>query len=404
MPVARLARRGAVIALWLAAQAHAQSDATVRGHTFRPETVRPTNVRLAQLRIPLGFELSVFAQDLGHPRMLATGPDGEIYVTRPRERDVLVLEPRDLGDPPARRTLVSGLAGVHGIALRGDEVYLATPEQVLVVPRSARRGRPRVVVDGLPDGGRHPNRTLGFAPDGSLYVSVGSSCNACQETNPEHATLLRVDLGREGAARSIFARGLRNTIGFGWHPKTGVLWGMDHGTDGLGDDVPGEELNQIAEGRDYGWPFCFGGRRPDPSMRDPQGEAASRGATQAEYCAATEPPVLEAQPHAAPMALVFYDGNTFPDRYRGSAFIAMHGSWNRKPPVGYEVVALHFENDQPARFEPFLTGFLIDDGATAFGRPAGLTITKDGALLVSDDANGVLYRVSYGQARIAAPE
>ncbi|RIL06309.1 MAG: oxidoreductase [Proteobacteria bacterium] len=369
---------------------------------FRPASTPATEERIAKLRVPVGFAVSAFARDLGHPRMLAVGPDGEIYVTRPQQDDVLVLEARDLDEPPSRRTLVSGLDEVHGIALRGDQVYLATPTQVLAVERSARDGRARVVADGLPDGGQHPNRTLGFGPDGALYVSVGSSCNACQESNAEHATLLRVDV--ESGERRLFARGLRNTIGFAWHPQTQALWGMDHGTDWLGDDVPPEELNQLAEGRDYGWPFCFGDRTPDPSMREPQGDAAQRGATKAEYCKATEPPVLGTQAHAAPIGLVFYDGITFPDRYRGSAFVAMHGSWNRKPAVGYEVVALIFEGGRPVRFEPFLHGFLVEDGSAHFGRPAGVALAKDGALLVSDDVNGILYRVSYGSARIAKPE
>jgi glucose/arabinose dehydrogenase len=201
----------------------------------------------------------------------------------------------------------------------------------------------------------------------------------------------------DGTTRSTFASGLRNTIGFAWHPTTGQLWGMDHGSDWRGDDIPPEELNAIAEGGDYGWPYCYGARQIDPVIQDPpQG-------SKEQYCATTRRPALSTQAHKAPIGFTFYTGSSFPAEYQGDAFIAMHGSWNRLPPTGYEVVRLVFDDDAvPQRFEPFVTGFLSDDGASTFGRPAGIAVAPDGALLFSDDSSGVIYRVSYGAADAGA--
>jgi glucose/arabinose dehydrogenase len=392
---------GLLLPILAAPAAAAQSDVHVEGNAFRPRQLPFDEAAdLKRLSVPAGFHVEVFARDLGRPRMLAVDEDGVVYVTRPEAGDVLALADDGVGNI-TRRSVVSGLEGVHGLALRGRELYLATPRRVLVSKLDAPNAAPSVVLDGLPDGGQHPHRTIGFGPDGALYVSVGSSCNACQESNPEHATLLRADLSQR--QRALHATGLRNTIGFDWHPKSGALWGMDHGSDWLGDDLPPEELNRIAAGKDYGWPFCYGKRQIDPQMQEPKGAAAERAETKAEHCAKSEPAVLEYAAHNAPIGFVFYDGISYPETHRNTAFVAMHGSWNKKPADGYKVVALHFEGDRPVRFEDFLTGFLTEDRTAQFGRPAGLAVAKDGALLVSDDANGVIYRVSYGSAQIAAP-
>jgi glucose/arabinose dehydrogenase len=272
-------------------------------------------------------------------------------------------------------------------------------------------------VSDLPDGGQHPNRTIGVGPDGKLYVSVGSTCNACPESNSEHATMLRLNLDGTPAqnppnpnhpmlARDpmamisprVFASGLRNTLGFDWHPTTGQLWGSDHGSDGLGDDVPPDEINQIVEGTSYGWPYCWGDRQIDPTIDQP-----SRAMTKEAYCPKTAPPDATYQAHSAPIAFIFYRGTAFPEEYRGDAFVAFRGSWNRSQPTGYKVVRVSFDGGVPATaaggtavHDDFLSGFLIEGGAANFGRLAGLTVDGTGALLVSDDTNGVIYRVSHG--------
>lgn len=361
-------------------------------NVFRPEERAATGDLIATLRAPAGFSVTAFAEGLGEARMLvARGPF--VYVTRPTEGDVLRLQDTD-GDGVAddRETVVAQLPLVHGIVFRGDQVYLATDTRLLTasVDSNGLIGALNPIIEDLPDGGQHPRRTLGIGPDDQLYISVGSSCDACEESNPQHATMLRATL--DGTSRSIFASGLRNTIGFGWHPQTDQLWGMDHGSDWRGDDLPPEELNAINLGENYGWPYCYGDRQIDPVIQDPP------SGSKAAYCAATATPTLQARAHEAPIGMVFYSGIGFPAEYQGDAFVAMHGSWNRFPPTGYKVVRIVYDAGVPQRFEDFVTGFLIEGGGATFGRPAGITVGADGSLLFSDDSNGVLYRVRHVSA------
>jgi glucose/arabinose dehydrogenase len=344
---------------------------------------------IERLNVPPGFRVSVFAKDLGTARMLAVGDDGTVYVTRRDSGDVLALRDDATGNAVSPRKVVTDLPRVHGIAVHGTRMYLATIREVYVadIGSDGSVSAPRAIVTGLPDGGQHPNRTVGVGPDGMLYVSIGSTCNQCIETNDEHATILQMTL--DGAQRGVFARGLRNTVGFTWHPETRVLWGVDHGSDYKGNEIPPEELNQIQNGLHYGWPFCFGERKADESYAlDPP------GSTKAEFCPRTVAPTLTFDAHSAPMQLVFYDGVNFPADYRGDAFVAMRGSWNRNPPVGYKVVRVQFRDGVPMRTSDFLTGFLASNGSQHYGRIAGLAVARDGSLLVSDDANGVIYRVT----------
>jgi glucose/arabinose dehydrogenase len=283
---------------------------------------------------------------------------------------------------------------MHGIAIHGGRMYLAAVTQVYAadIRENGTLGELQPIIDGLPDGGQHPNRTIAFGPDGMLHITVGSTCNACAETNEENATILRTNPA--GSQRTIFASGLRNTIGFGWHPETGELWGMDHGIDWLGDQEQKEELNHLVEGRKYGWPYVYADGKINPADEPPA------GVTPQEWAEQSEEPVLLHTAHSAPMQMAFYTGTQFPEDYRNDAFVAMRGSWNRKPPSGYEVVRIDFQDGKPVAFEPFLTGFLVEreDGTHGmFGRPVGLAAMPDGSLLVGDDTNGVIYRIAYGQ-------
>lgn len=364
---------------------------SAQSNTLIPAGERPTDELIASLEVPAGFEVGVFADNLGNARILAQGDDGTVYVTRREEQDVLALVDED-GDGAAddMRSVAENLPYVNGVTVYEGMVYLATDTSVYRAPVRANGdfGPLEVLIADLPDAGQHPNRTLAVGPDGMLYITVGSTCNTCQETNPENATILRANL--DGSEREIFASGLRNTIGFGWQPETGVLYGMDHGSDNHGDDTPPEELNRLELGSDYGWPFCYGDRQVDAYF-----SMMPTGSTGPERCAQTQAPVLTYQAHSAPIGFVYYTASQFPAEYQNDAFIAMRGSWNREPAVGYKVVRLHFENGEPVAFEDFLSGFLLEDGVTQFGRPAGLLVAQDGALLVADDTGGVIYRVSY---------
>ena len=382
------------------------ADVEVVGHVVEPRPLDPTPDRIAGLRLPAGFEVSVFADGLVNPRMIAVAGDGRVYVTRRSVGDVVLLEDRD-GDGKAdgEPRVVASRPNMHGIAIDGNTMYLVTIKDLY---------RTRILGDGalaplehlvgdLPDAGQHPNRMVVVGPDGYLYLTAGSTCNACAEPNPENATMLRV--APDGSSRTIFATGLRNTIGYGFEPRTGEIYGMDHGIDWLGDNEQHEELNHIVQGAAYGWPYVYADGKYNPQDHPPG------GITMAEWAARSAEPLGLYTPHAAPMQLAFYTGDAFPKEYRGDAFIAMRGSWNRRPPSGYEVVRIQFEDGRPVGLEPFLQGFLVQDGSEwgHLGRLAGLAQTPDGALLLSDDTNGIVYRIaataaSSGRAAPARPQ
>ena len=221
---------------------------TVETNTFRPEHQPFTDDMLDRLKVPEGFEVSVFARDLGNARMMAVAENGIVYVTRPEEKDVIALT--DEGAQP--KVIASDLDGVHGIAIRNGRIFLATIHNVMVADlnEDGSIGKLETIIDDLPDGGQHGRRTLAFAPDGALHINVGSSCDACFESTEEKAANLRLNL--QDGSRTVFAHGLRNMLGFDWHPETGEMWGVDHGVDHLGDELPGEELNKIEQGTHYG--------------------------------------------------------------------------------------------------------------------------------------------------------
>jgi len=375
------------------------ADVAVLGHVLEPKKLPPKDL-LQNIALPKGFEISVFANDLVNPRIIAVSDNGTVYVTRRDLGDVVKLVDANKDGYAESREVVANRPGMHGIAIDGNTVYLATVNDLYkatILPDGKFSPLERFV-DDLPDGGQHANRTLAIGPDGKLYVSVGSTCNACDETNPESATILQMN--KDGTGRKIFASGLRNTIGFSFEPRSGEIYGMDHGIDWLGDNEQHEELNHIVQGKQYGWPYIY-----DDGKFNPQDEPPGDISLQ-EWAARSVNPVGFYTPHAAPMQLAFYTGTQFPNEYRGDAFIAFRGSWNRKPPSGYEVARVHFEGGKPVSFEAFAQGFLSreDDHWVHHGRLVGLAQTKDGALLLGDDTNGVIYRIAYtGTAKTTKP-
>jgi Raf kinase inhibitor-like YbhB/YbcL family protein len=387
-----------------------QGDGTrvaIQTHVFKPRKVEPSNELVARVRAPEGFEVSIFAKDLMNARILAVGADGTVYVSRREQGDVLMLKDVDRdGRADSAPTTVANRPGAHGIAVHAGKFYLATVKEVFVadIRSDGGLGQLNMLMGDLPDAGQHANRTLAMGPDGMLYISVGSTCNACNESNPENATLLRVM--PDGKSRTVFASGLRNTIGFGWQPQTGELWGMDQGIDFLGDGIQPEELNKIELGKNYGWPHVWGHGEFNPQSTPPG------GITKAQWKAQSVPMTLGYEAHAAPMQLVFYSGSMYPADYRGDAFVTMRGSWNRDPAAGYEVAHVNFQDGKPTGITPFVTGFLSDGGKAHIARPVGLVQAVDGALLMADDANGVIYRIAHaggnnptkGSVAVAPPD
>jgi len=367
------------------------------GNEFFTETRPFSQTLLEQLTLPEGFEISVFAQELGNPRMMVISDSGVIYVSRPEQNDVIALFDQNSdgdSDIDGFRIVANNIPTAHGLAIHENQLYIAGLNQIWIadILDEGWLGNLEVVTDDLPVGERHNKRTLGFGSDGNLYVGVGSTCNVCVETDPDNATIVTVPL--DGSPHTVFAEGLRNSMGFDWHPNTGEMWAVDNGSDWRGDDQPPEELNKIQQGNHYGWPFCYDNQAVDPFFTAQP--SSMNGMSQQDFCNTTTGPELIYQAHSAPIDLLFYTADQFPDDYTNDAFVTMRGSWNRIPATGYKVVRIHFNDDgQATEFSDFVSGFLIEDGTAHFARVAGLAIAPDGALLISDDINGIIYRVSY---------
>lgn len=386
------------------AQGKKTTDVEIVGHTYEPAKLEPTDERVGGLKLPAGFRVSKFAE-VSNPRMIAVGADGTVYVTQREPGTLTMLRDTD-GDGAADvQKVVAEKKMLHGLAIHGGKMYIATVKEVMVadIKPDGTLTAPRTIISDLPDGGQHPNRTLAVGSDGMLYISAGSTCNACDETNDESATVLRASL--DGRTRKVFASGLRNTIGFGWHPVSRRMYGMDHGIDWLGDDNQREELNEIIEGTKYGWPYAYA-----DSKINPQDDVPPKfGMTNEDWARQSKEPLLFYTAHSAPMQMTFYTGAMFPDEYKNDAFVAMRGSWNRRPPSGYEVVRVRFDRaGAPTAIEPFLTGFLVKGGSpegkdAQFARLAGVAVARDGALLISDDTNNTVYRVSYDKSNQGMP-
>ncbi|QHT68907.1 sorbosone dehydrogenase family protein [Rhodocytophaga rosea] len=361
----------------------------VTGYVFKPAIVPASDENVNKLNKPQGFTVNKFAEGGGKFRMLAVSSTGVVYATD-REAGTLTMF-RDINaDGKAdERQVVATRQNMHGITIYNNTMYMVTAREVLsaAINSNGTLGGLQILMTDLPDAGQHNNRTIAFGPDGLMYISIGSTCNACEESNKENATLVRAN--PDGTNRKIFAKGLRNMIGFGWHPQTKELWGMDHGIDWLGDEDQKEELNKIAQGADYGWPYIYGEGKFYPQLAPP-GDT-----TYQQYLAKTTLPLLTYEAHSAPLGMIFYTGSTFPPEYQNDAFVAMRGSWNRKQPSGYKIVRLHFENGQPTQFQDFVGSFLVNDNKGQFARITGITVHTDGSLLVADDSNGVIYRIAY---------
>jgi glucose/arabinose dehydrogenase len=363
-------------------------ETATQSNIVKPAPIEATDERIAALRIPPGLKLEKFADGLKSPRVIVVGAGGDIYVSSRDQGTISLLQVRN-GKVDSARTVLTK-PNVHGMAIKDGRLFYVTIREIFssaINPDGSLGAEARIAGD-LPDAGQHPNRTIAFGPDGLLYASVGSTCNDCEENNPESATLIRMKL--DGTGREVVASGLRNTIGFAWQPGTDVLYGLDNGVDTFGDDEQPEELNRIEPGRKYGWPYILGAGMKHP-LREP------KSGTLDDWDKSSVRPVLTYTAHAASMQLLFADRTSLPVEYRGDAFATMHGSWNRKPPSGYEVVRIRFENGQPRSIEPFVSGFLLkgSDGKWGrFARPFGLAVAADGSLILGDEQNGVLYRIS----------
>lgn len=340
-----------------------------------------------RIRVPEGFAVAVYADGLARPRFLRFTPAGDLLVSQPNDGRILLLarDADDDGRADGERVLLDGLAWPHGFDLHDGWLYVAQSESLVRIRFDAERGAVKGALETvapLPEGVGHWYRNVRIGPDGAAYVTVGSSCNVCEEEDPRHATMLRFAL--DGSGQEVVARGLRNAEGFDWHPDSGEIYATEAGRDFLGDDFPPEELNRIVPGGFYGWPYANGANVPDPDY----------GEGKEELIATARPPAHEFPAHTTPLGITFLRDPRWPDDYRHAALVALHGSWNRNKKQGYEVVSLHWREDGSLEERPFLSGFLRGDDV--IGRPVDVAEGPDGAAYVSDDHAGAIYRIHRG--------
>lgn len=328
------------------------------------------------LHVPPGFEIEELVGGVDGVRTLRVGPDGLLYAVQSRQGRVVRLDPVSGGGVTE---VLDDLNRPYGLVFHDGWMYVGERHQI-VRYRSPGFTRREVVVPDLPTGGSHWTREIAFGSDGMLYVSVGSSCNVCEESDPRRAAVIKYR--PDGSGETIVAEGVRNAAGLAVHPGTGELWASQNERDMLGDDLPVEEINILSDGQHFGWPYCYGDRTANPEYRD-----------RASFCASTTPPALGIQAHSAPLGMVFYDGAQFPEEYRGDLFVALHGSWNRSERTGYKLVRVRVEDGRPMSYEDFAWGWL--SGERVSGRPVYPAVSPDGSLLVSDDEGGRIYRIRW---------
>ncbi len=348
-----------------------------------------SSLPLERLNLPDGFTIETFAEGIEDARSMAIGDKGTLFVGTRKANKLYAIQDLD-GDFKADRTLIldTTLIVPNGIAFRDGALYVAEINRLLRYPNIEdnldKLPEPEVIYEDYPTEGHHGWKYIAFGPDDKLYVPVGAPCNICDsaQVDKRYASITRMD--PDGSNREVYANGVRNTVGFTWHPETGELWFTDNGRDMMGDDIPPCELNRVSEaGQHFGYPFCHGGTIADPEYGDQR------------PCEDFVAPVQNLGAHVAPLGIKFYTGDNFPEAYKGHAFIAEHGSWNRSSKVGYRISMVKLEGDKAVSYTPFIDGWLDEESQEAFGRPVDLLWLEDGSMLISDDFGNAIYRVRY---------
>lgn len=374
---------------------------------------------IKRIKLPSGFKAEIYADQntkhgeyLRDARFMTFDSHGNLYVSSAKGNRVLMLPDRN-NDGVADEviTVANNLNAPQGLAFVGDTLLVANQDGVVKLEKNAGSWPTKVLpfINNLPSGG-HTLKNIKLSPDGYLFVNVGSSCNVCVENDPMRATILRyttegkpagalATLGRHQQS-AVWARGLRNSQGFAWHPNTGEMYATNNGSDmrsstksgAVNDELPPEHLNKIDAGKHYGWPHCWGDTKQlNAQVEDPNFTGA------AGFCVTTQAPEIMFISHSTPIGITFLDKTNFPAGYKQDAIVALHGSWNRKQPSGYKLVRVKFKNNAngvtASDIEDFATGWLA--GNNAWGRPVDVAVGTDQALYVSDDKAGLIYRITY---------
>ena len=351
--------------------------------SFAAPGILAQRLPVERVKLPPGFEISVFADNVPGARSLALGKNDLVFVSTRSAGRVYALRHRN-GRATQAFTIASGLNMPNGVALRDGALFVAEVNRILrfdnIEAQIEHPPRPAVVSERFPRDTHHGWKFIRFGPDGWLYVPVGAPCNICEPDPERYALISRIR--PDGSGYEVVARGVRNSVGFDWHPESKELWFTDNGRDWLGDDLPSDELNHAPRlGMHFGYPYCHQGDTPDPEF------GAKRP------CSEFAPPAAKLGPHVAALGMRFYTGSQFPAEYRNNIFIAEHGSWNRSKKIGYRIVRVALSGGKVVKHEVFAEGWLRDD--SAWGRPVDVEVMPDGSLLVSDDYAGAIYRITY---------
>jgi glucose/arabinose dehydrogenase len=342
-------------------------------------------IHLDRIELPPGFKIRLYAAGVPNARSLTMSPSGVIFVgSRQAGKVYAVLDTDQDHVADEVITIAAELNMPNGVAFRKGALYVAEVNRVLRydnIEKSLRNPpKPVIVNDKFPQDQHHGWKYIAFGPDGRLYVPVGAPCNVCKRKDPRYASIMRMQA--DGSQLEIYAHGIRNTVGFDWHPESGELWFTNNGRDWMGDDLPPDTLHHApVQGLDFGFPYCHAGDVPDPEYGDYRS------------CSEFAPPAIKLGAHVAPLGMKFYRGKRFPAQYHNQIFIAEHGSWNRSIPIGYRITLVTLAKNKPMKYEVFAQGWL--QGDSAWGRPVDILVMPDGALLVSDDRAGVIYRITH---------
>lgn len=343
--------------------------------------------QLSKLKLPEGFKIAFYAKDVVNARSLAVSDDGTVFVGTLKGNNVYALVDADKdGVAEKKYTVASGMHSPNGVAFHNGSLYIAEVNKIWRIDNIESSlknpAKPIPVSDGFPSEEHHGWKYISFGPDGKLYVPVGAPCNICNdnEKDPRFASIMR--LNADGSELEVYAHGIRNSVGFTWHPDTKELWFTDNGRDELGDDLPPDELNiAVKKDENFGYPYCHAGNIRDPEFGKERD------------CSEFKAPAAKLTPHGASLGIKFNTGNMFPAKYHNMAFVAEHGSWNRSKPVGYRVMLVTADSNAVKSYEPFIDGWL--NNGEAWGRPVDVLFLKDGSLLISDDHANAVYRVTY---------
>ncbi|MBA4142036.1 MAG: sorbosone dehydrogenase family protein [Nitrosospira sp.] len=346
-----------------------------------PAAAQSRALPLDKIKLPPGFSIEVWA-DVPNARGLTLGKNGTVFAGSMSEGKVYGIT--EAGGKREVKIIANGLNTPLGVAFRAGALYVSAIDRILrfddIEKNLGQPGKPVVVTDTFPSEKHHGGKYLALGPDDFLYVAVGAPCNIC-ETDPERFSLI-ARIKPDGTGYEVYAYGVRNTVGFDWHPDTRELWFTDNGRDWMGDNLPPDELNHAPrKGMHFGYPYCHGGDIPDPKF------GAKRD------CGKLTPPAAKFGAHVAALGMRFYTGTMFPPEYRNSIFVAEHGSWNRRNKIGYRLNRVQLKNNKVVKQDVFAEGWLENENA--WGRPVDVLVMPDGALLVSDDHAGVIYRISY---------